>query len=152
MELDRLWEPLPANAKQFLNSTVEDYYYLFDKLISFWSVDHPTPLYNQSKTMCVLCGNSWILALHYLKLGDYLLARNLLLSGSILQEAYYTPMSRIIATINDVGYTTTTQAYRSVPRFLTAIEAVATLETMHSILIHAKCQTTRVSTLVTRRD
>ena len=90
--------------------------------------------------MCVLCGNSWILALHYLKLGDYLLARNLLLSGSILQEAYYTPMSRIIATINDVGYTTTTQAYRSVPRFLTAIEAVATLETMHSFLIHVKPQ------------
>jgi hypothetical protein len=78
---------------------------LIDKLVAFWS-DHPTPLYNQLTTLCVLCGNSWILALHYLKLGNYLLARNLLLNGSFMQEAYYTPMSRIIASINDVGYTT----------------------------------------------
>ena len=72
---------------------------------------------------------------YYLELGNYLLARNLLLNGSFMQEAYYTPMSRIIASINDVGYTT--QAYSLVPRFLTAIEAVAKLETIHCFLIHA---------------
>ena len=48
-------------------------------------------------------------------------------SQSITQRELYargvfTPMSRIIASINDVGYTT--QAYSLVPRFLTAIEAV----------------------------
>ena len=57
-----------------------------------------------------------------------------------MQEAYYTPMSRIIASINDVGYTT--QAYSLVPHFLTAIEAGAKLETMHCFLIHANLQET----------
>jgi hypothetical protein len=88
---------------------------------------------------------------HYIsELGDYLLARNLLLSGSILQEAYYTPMSRIIATVNDVGYTTTTQAYSLVPRFLAAKRQLCNIR--NNALHSYSCQTTRVSTLVTRRE
>jgi hypothetical protein len=94
------------------------------KLIVFWA-DHL--ILSTPSNTCSLRGNSWSLALKYLEIGKSRTARNLLLNGSFLQEAFHNPMLRIMVSLRSgqVSF---------LPRYEVAKKACESLTTLQLFL------------------
>eukprot|EP00579_Thalassiosira_antarctica_P013237 CAMPEP_0201940372 /NCGR_PEP_ID=MMETSP0903-20130614/45114_1 /ASSEMBLY_ACC=CAM_ASM_000552 /TAXON_ID=420261 /ORGANISM="Thalassiosira antarctica, Strain CCMP982" /LENGTH=465 /DNA_ID=CAMNT_0048482171 /DNA_START=179 /DNA_END=1579 /DNA_ORIENTATION=- len=55
---------------------------------------------SQGSIVSNMCGSSWYLSLNYLRLGNFRVARNLMLNGGFLQEAYYQPLHVMVGVSN----------------------------------------------------
>mmetsp|Transcript_11953 Transcript_11953/g.22147 ORF Transcript_11953/g.22147 Transcript_11953/m.22147 type:complete len:536 (-) Transcript_11953:192-1799(-) len=89
------WSTLPDGAKNFLADTNQ---ITFKKLIDFWTAQPLTM--SQGSIVSNMCGSSWYLSLNYLRLGNFRVARNLMLNGGFLQEAYYQPLHVMVGVSN----------------------------------------------------
>ena len=120
---NKLWSTFPARAKNLLADTNQDMD--LHKLIVFWA-DYL--ILSTPSNTCSLCGNSGSLALKYLEIGKSRTARNVLLNGSFLQEAFHNPMSRIMASLRSGRVST------FLPRYEVAKKACESLTTMQLFL------------------
>ncbi|KAL7534038.1 hypothetical protein ACHAXR_005609 [Thalassiosira sp. AJA248-18] len=90
------WSTLPEGSRTFFADTDHDMN--LHKLIEFWRAQL-LDLQNQAITS-TMCGSTWYLALCHLRLGKNRAARNLLICGGFLQEAFRTSMNDIILAAN----------------------------------------------------
>mmetsp|Transcript_21781 Transcript_21781/g.37391 ORF Transcript_21781/g.37391 Transcript_21781/m.37391 type:complete len:550 (+) Transcript_21781:72-1721(+) len=90
------WANLPDGAKNLLADSNRDVDFL--QLVDYWSTQALT--LSREPIMSTMCASSWYMALNYLRLGKLCAARNLMLNGGFVQEAYFTPIKEIIATAN----------------------------------------------------
>lgn len=101
-------------------------------LLDFW-LGQPLDLLEMKMTS-TMCGSSWYLANAYLQLGNARAARNLMLNGGLLQEAYYTPVSEIVEAARAFVPFQEGGEDGGLRRFRAVFRAVSSVDSMHKFL------------------
>lgn len=91
--IDKHWDALPPQAKNFILNTPDGMFSL-SHLIKFWSSDQNIQC-TRGGIAGSICGAAWYLALVYLKMHMYKEARALTINGSFIHQCYNSSIEEI---------------------------------------------------------